>query len=542
MSVVLAMTTAQPVYAGFDEAVKAYEAGDYKTAFDEWKPLAEDNDPAAMRNLGHLYRKGLGVPQDYNKAFSWYKRAAEMGFRRAQANVASMYLKGQGIDQDYVKAAEWFTRAAQNGHVISQYNLGLMYEFGKGVEKSKAKALAWYNLAAKAGHAQALNKMSTLVVTKPEIKEEAVSTKEKATEAPPVAIVEPAPKQVTPPVKVTKVEPKPAAKQIVPPKKVTTPKPSVSENPQPSAPAKQAIAKGTNTKKFDPFASSANNSALKGNVEAAGNTKNTGAPTAFNQKTVAAKEVAPTRVVVEPPKLASEIVVKKPEPVKQAIVTKEPEETVVSKEATPTPEPMKQAELVKSSEPALADQKPDSAVESKSAKSTVAPATTTVVAAEKSSTPQPAEESKGFFSSLKSLIIGDEEKEPEPKTDNTDVANAPTPAVPTPVPAEAPVQVTTGAGLSVAERLEMATLSYELQEYHQALSVWASLAREGNAAAQYNLGNMFSDGLAVPVDRVRAYYWWQKASAGGHKDASSALAKLEKSLTFLEKKQIQNIN
>ncbi len=173
LAALLAFSSAGISFAGFDEAVNAYEAGDYKTAMNEWMVLAEKNDPAAMRNIGHLYRLGLGTDVNYERALHWYKRASELGFARAQANVASMYLKGQGVPQDYVQAADWFTKAARNGHTIAQYNLGLMYEYGKGVEKSTSKALAWYNLAAKAGHPKALNKLSILVATTPDVKAEA---------------------------------------------------------------------------------------------------------------------------------------------------------------------------------------------------------------------------------------------------------------------------------------------------------------------------------------------------------------------------------
>lgn len=137
MVVSLVATTANVVRADFADGVTAYEAGNYKAAFDEWLPLAQNNDPAAMRNVGHIYRRGLGVDQDYKKALNWYKRAATLGFDRAQANVGDMYLKGEGVPQDYEQAVLWFAKAAQQGHVLSQYNLGLLLENGLGVEKIK---------------------------------------------------------------------------------------------------------------------------------------------------------------------------------------------------------------------------------------------------------------------------------------------------------------------------------------------------------------------------------------------------------------------
>ena len=57
--------------ADFADAVRAYEAGDYATAYAEWLPLAERGDPAAERNIGHLYRMGWSVPQDFAEAAKW---------------------------------------------------------------------------------------------------------------------------------------------------------------------------------------------------------------------------------------------------------------------------------------------------------------------------------------------------------------------------------------------------------------------------------------------------------------------------------------
>jgi hypothetical protein len=148
----------------FEAAVVAYEAGDYVAARQAWLALASRGDPAAERNIAHLYRNGLGVPQDFDKAAEWYRRAAEKGLVRAQANLGNMYLRGQGVPQDPVEATAWFERAARQGHVISQYNLGLLYETGLGVAANEALALGWYHLAAKAGHRRSLERLSVLVV------------------------------------------------------------------------------------------------------------------------------------------------------------------------------------------------------------------------------------------------------------------------------------------------------------------------------------------------------------------------------------------
>ena len=167
LAVVAIMWLTGEAQADFAAGVRAYDAGDYETAYREWLPLARNNDAAAQRNIGHLYRYGKGVARDPVEAAKWYRRAAELGFHRAQANLASLYLKGEGVPQDYAEAAKWFFQAARQGHVIAQYNLGQMYERGLGVARDEARALAWYNLAARAGHKGALDRLSVLVLLGP---------------------------------------------------------------------------------------------------------------------------------------------------------------------------------------------------------------------------------------------------------------------------------------------------------------------------------------------------------------------------------------
>ncbi len=161
--VALLVTLPAGARADFADAVRAYEAGDYATAYAEWLPLAERGDPAAERNIGHLYRMGWSVPQDFEEAAKWYRRAAEKGFARAQANLANMYLRGQGLERDHAMALEWFRRAGLQGHAVAQYNLGLMYESGLGVEQSDAKAMGWYHLASRTGHRRASDKLALLI-------------------------------------------------------------------------------------------------------------------------------------------------------------------------------------------------------------------------------------------------------------------------------------------------------------------------------------------------------------------------------------------
>ena len=153
---------AAPANADFDSGVAAYDRGDFVAAYDEWLPLARGGDPAAQRNIGHLYRRGQGVPQDAAVAVNWYVRAAEAGLARAQANLANMYLRGEGVRRDERAAAVWFQRAALDGHTISQFNLGLMYQQGLGVRTDLTKAMGWFSRAAELGHEKSAETLAAL--------------------------------------------------------------------------------------------------------------------------------------------------------------------------------------------------------------------------------------------------------------------------------------------------------------------------------------------------------------------------------------------
>jgi len=100
----------------FDKGVEAAQSGDYQTALQEWRPLAEEGDADAQHNLGMMYGNGQGVPQDYAEAVKWYRLAAEQGAADAQHNLGVMYQFGDGVLQSNVIAHMWYSIASDNGH------------------------------------------------------------------------------------------------------------------------------------------------------------------------------------------------------------------------------------------------------------------------------------------------------------------------------------------------------------------------------------------------------------------------------------------
>ena len=62
--------------ANFEDAKKAYNQGDYKTALSILEDLANKGDVEAQTYLGYMYNYGNGVQQDYKKAFELFEKAS----------------------------------------------------------------------------------------------------------------------------------------------------------------------------------------------------------------------------------------------------------------------------------------------------------------------------------------------------------------------------------------------------------------------------------------------------------------------------------
>jgi TPR repeat protein len=124
----LARTGAE-IAAIFNSGVAAYDAGDYRKAFEIWWDLRYE-DVAAMRNLGMMLRTGQGVVKDPKQAEELFLRAAQAGLPTAQADLADMLLKGEAGPPDLGAALPLLQAAAAAHHPVAQFELGELYETG----------------------------------------------------------------------------------------------------------------------------------------------------------------------------------------------------------------------------------------------------------------------------------------------------------------------------------------------------------------------------------------------------------------------------
>lgn len=140
----------------FDDGLRAYDAHHYTRAYDLWLSIAKQGDLAAMRNLAHLLRRGMGVQANAEEAAKWYSIAAKRGLTSAQVNLAELFYEGDGVPQSYKLAAQWYARAARAGHAHAQYKLATMIEDGHTSPGNVELAKKLYGWAIDAGHSSAL--------------------------------------------------------------------------------------------------------------------------------------------------------------------------------------------------------------------------------------------------------------------------------------------------------------------------------------------------------------------------------------------------
>lgn len=69
--------TASAWAANFQDGLRAYEKGDYTSAFMEWLPLAEHGKASAQFNIGLLLAEGKAGPKNIVHGYAWVTLAVQ---------------------------------------------------------------------------------------------------------------------------------------------------------------------------------------------------------------------------------------------------------------------------------------------------------------------------------------------------------------------------------------------------------------------------------------------------------------------------------
>ena len=106
-----------------EDALKAYNAGDYARALAIASPLADAGDTKAQVILGTMYIAGRGVPKDPVKGCLLLRSAAEHGDAVAQYRLGAALSQGVGGTRDLAEAARWIEKSAEQGYPDAQFKM-----------------------------------------------------------------------------------------------------------------------------------------------------------------------------------------------------------------------------------------------------------------------------------------------------------------------------------------------------------------------------------------------------------------------------------
>ncbi|GAB2664690.1 tetratricopeptide repeat protein [Vibrio panuliri] len=110
---------------------RAWNVGDFSTAYTTAKPYAEQGQPWAQLRLGIFYANGWGVEKDASQAVAWYQKAS---VQMAEGDWAEGKTVGATGKTGYFN---------QNSDaLIAKFNLAEMYFRGEGVAKDLDKSLS----------------------------------------------------------------------------------------------------------------------------------------------------------------------------------------------------------------------------------------------------------------------------------------------------------------------------------------------------------------------------------------------------------------
>ena len=121
---------------------------EFDDIFAYFREVAEQGDIKVQFELGRFYYNG--VNRDYTEAVKWYRKAAEQGDADAQCMLGDCYYNGNGVSKDRTEAVKWYREAAEQGNAEAQYGLGKCYYWCNCVEAEK-----WCRKAAEQGNAKA---------------------------------------------------------------------------------------------------------------------------------------------------------------------------------------------------------------------------------------------------------------------------------------------------------------------------------------------------------------------------------------------------
>jgi TPR repeat protein len=117
----------------------------------EMRRKAEAGSCVAQAGLGACYLYGVDVEIDYQEAFRFLSAAADQGVSRAILNLGHMYAKGLGVPQNVGEAIRLLKAVAgpadSSDAFAARIEHGRIYSRGASVPVESDEAFQWYSAA-----------------------------------------------------------------------------------------------------------------------------------------------------------------------------------------------------------------------------------------------------------------------------------------------------------------------------------------------------------------------------------------------------------
>lgn len=143
--------------AGLEAGRAAFLAGDYATAYLEFRAAGDAGNMQALHLAGEMLLTGRGVPKAVQTGLALLERAAAAGVVQAMVTAGTAYAYGDGVPPDYGKAYRLLEPAAQAGDPHAQNNVAVLYHLGLGTATDHVRAMSWALRAERQGLLQAIN-------------------------------------------------------------------------------------------------------------------------------------------------------------------------------------------------------------------------------------------------------------------------------------------------------------------------------------------------------------------------------------------------
>lgn len=134
---------------------------------------AENNDVAALIQLGKLYYEGAGVRRDRAMAEYLFQKAAAQGSSEAEFRLA-IVRAGDPWGTQRAAVEDVFRKHAEQGEVEAQFCLGLLLGYKENRNRWNPDSVLWYQKAADQGDARSMRALGMIYATseRPEMAEE----------------------------------------------------------------------------------------------------------------------------------------------------------------------------------------------------------------------------------------------------------------------------------------------------------------------------------------------------------------------------------